>query len=113
MPTFHGSRHVRHVAADMFDLVADFERYPDFVPFCLSARTRRRATGPRGTVTLIAEMEVGLGSISQRFATRDTLDRARLTIRVVDIDGPFRRFEIGLVVSRGRRRPGFACRILD
>jgi coenzyme Q-binding protein COQ10 len=95
MPSFRGSRLVRHAAGDMFDLVADFESYPQFVPFCLAARTRHRAAGPAGVETLIAEMEVGLGPIRERFATRDTLDRERLRIRIVGLDGPFRRFESG------------------
>jgi hypothetical protein len=34
MPTFSTKRAVRHPAADMFDLVADVERYPEFVPMC-------------------------------------------------------------------------------
>jgi len=95
MRSFRGSRLVRHAAADMFDLVADFESYPQFVPFCLAARIRHRAAGPGTVETLIAEMEVGLGSIRERFATRDTLDREHLRIRIVDLDGPFRRFESG------------------
>jgi len=93
MPSFRGSRFVRHEALDMFDLVADFESYPQFVPFCLAARIRHRAVGPPGVETLIAEMEVGLGAIREHFATRDTLDRERLRIRIVDLDGPFRGFE--------------------
>ena len=93
MPSFRGSRLVRHAARDMFDLVADFERYPQFVPYCLAARIRQRAAGPAGVETLIAEVEVGLGPIRERFATRDTLDRERLRIRIVDLEGPFQRFE--------------------
>ena len=34
MPTFSNKRRVRHSAADMFDLVADVEHYPEFVPMC-------------------------------------------------------------------------------
>ena len=113
MRSFRGSRLVRHAAADMFDLVADFESYPQFVPFCLAARIRHRAAGPGAVETLIAEMEVGLGSIRERFATRDTLDRERLRIRIVDLDGPFRRFEFGVVVSPRAWRPRLARRVLD
>jgi len=76
----------------MFDLVADFESYPEFVPFCLSARIRRRAAGPAGVETLIAEMEVGLGPIRERFSTRDVLEHERLRIGVVNLYGPFERF---------------------
>ncbi|HWE79388.1 MAG TPA: SRPBCC family protein, partial [Pseudolabrys sp.] len=34
MPQFSTRRLVRHTAQDMFDLVADVERYPEFVPLC-------------------------------------------------------------------------------
>ena len=47
MPQFRTKRRVRHTAADMFDLVADMERYPEFVPLCQSMRVRRR-TPERG-----------------------------------------------------------------
>ena len=36
MPQFRTKRRVRHAAGDMFDLVADVERYPEFVPLCQS-----------------------------------------------------------------------------
>ena len=77
----------------MFDLVADFERYPEFAPFCLGARIRRRSTEPSGVEILIADMEVGYGSVRVKFATRDRLDRAKAAIAIVSIDGPFRYFE--------------------
>jgi coenzyme Q-binding protein COQ10 len=32
MPEFSTKRRVRHAAADMFDLVADVKKYPEFVP---------------------------------------------------------------------------------
>ena len=93
MPSFRGSRRVRHMAADMFDLVADFERYPEFVPHCRTARIRRRSIDASGTETLIAEMRVGMGSINRRFVTRDVIDRTLLKITVHNFEGPFRRFE--------------------
>ena len=77
----------------MFELVADFERYPDFVPFCLGAKIRRRWTEPSGVEILIADMEVGYGSVRVQFTTRDRLDREKGVISVVNIDGPFRYFE--------------------
>ena len=77
----------------MFELVADFERYPEFAPFCLGARIRKRSSEPAGVEILIADMEVGLGSIRARFATRDRLDRAKGAIAIVNLSGPFQRFE--------------------
>ncbi|RBP11345.1 coenzyme Q-binding protein COQ10 [Roseiarcus fermentans] len=93
MPSFHESRTVRRASADMFELVADFERYPEFAPFCVAAKIRRRWTEPSGVEIVIADMEVGYGSIRARFATRDRLDREKAAISIVSIDGPFRFFE--------------------
>ena len=42
MPQFSTTRRVRHAAADMFDLVADVERYPEFVPLCKALKVRQR-----------------------------------------------------------------------
>ena len=93
MTAFRTARRVRHAAAEMFDLVADFERYPEFVPFCRAAHIRQRTLSPDGVETLIADMEVAQPPLRQRFATRDTLDRARNKIHVNYVDGPFRAFE--------------------
>ena len=50
MPQFRTKRRVQHSAADMFDLVADVERYPEFVPLCRALRVRRPAPeGARST----------------------------------------------------------------
>src|SRR4051812_24692402 len=58
MPQFRNLRRVRHTASDMFDLVADVERYPEFVPLCQSLRVRKRTTGEGGVETLVADMTV-------------------------------------------------------
>jgi len=93
MTTFRTTRRVPHTPAQMFDLVADFERYPEFVPYCRTAHIRSRSPGPNGVEVLIADMEVSQPPLRQRFTTRDTLDRARNKIHVHYIDGPFRAFE--------------------
>jgi coenzyme Q-binding protein COQ10 len=113
MPTFHETRTVRHAAADMFELVADFERYPEFAPFCLGARVRKRWSESPGVEVLIADMEVGLGAIRARFATRDRLDRDRGAITIVNLDGPFKYFEAGWSfrdLPRGGSRIVFSTR---
>ena len=93
MTAFRTSRRVRHAPGQMFDLVADFERYPEFVPYCRMAHIRSRTPGPGGVEVLVAEMEVAQPPLRQRFTTRDTLDRARNKIHVRYVDGPFRAFE--------------------
>ena len=41
MPSFSNARRVKHTAAHMFDLVADVEHYPEFVPLCAALRVKR------------------------------------------------------------------------
>jgi coenzyme Q-binding protein COQ10 len=92
MPQFSTRRRVKHSAADMFDLVADVERYPEFVPLCRAMRVRRRTqSGDREVV--VAEMTVAYKLIKETFTSRVTLDRERLAILVEYLDGPFSRME--------------------
>ncbi len=89
MPSFRTTRRVPHTAAQMFDLVADVERYPEFLPLCEGLRVRRRSQGGEGTETLVAEMSVGYKAIHETFTTRVNLDRPGLRISAEYVDGPF------------------------
>ncbi len=77
----------------MFDLVADVERYPEFVPLCTALRVRSRRTAGDVRETLIADMSVGYKMIRERFTSRVTLDKPRLRVVVEYIDGPFSHME--------------------
>lgn len=92
MPSYQTSRRVRHSAVEMFDLVADVESYPQFLPLCLALRVRRREE-EQGLSTLIADMEVGYRAIRETFTSRVTCEPAKLEILVEYIDGPFRYLE--------------------
>ena len=93
MPQFTTTRRVRHAAAQMFDLVADVERYPEFVPLCSSLKVRRRIEEPEGVEILIADMSVSYKVIHERFVSRVTLDRPSLQILVEYLEGPFSHLE--------------------
>jgi coenzyme Q-binding protein COQ10 len=93
MPEFSTSRPVKHSAGDMFDLVADVERYPEFVPLCRSLKVRKRIAEPEGVEVIIAEMTVAYKFIHETFTSRVTLDRPNLHILVEYLEGPFRRME--------------------
>ncbi len=93
MPSFRVTRRVRHTAQQMYDLVADVERYPEFLPLCESLRVIRRQDRPEGGEVLVAEMGVGYKAIRERFTTRVTLDPAAHRIVAEYIDGPFRHLE--------------------
>ena len=73
----------------MFDLVADVERYPEFVPLCEGLTVRdRRERDDREVLT--ADMSVGFKAVHETFTSRVILDRPALTIRATYVDGPFR-----------------------
>jgi coenzyme Q-binding protein COQ10 len=92
MPQFSTKRRVRHSAADMFNLVADVEKYPQFVPLCTGLRVRSRT--PKGdTNVIVAVMTVAYKVISQTFTSRVTLDKPNLVILVEYLDGPFSRLQ--------------------
>ncbi len=93
MPEFSTTRRVRHNASDMFDLVADVERYPEFVPLCGALKVRSRQETPEGVVTIVADMTVAYKLIRETFRSRVTLDRSNLQILVEYLDGPFSRME--------------------
>jgi coenzyme Q-binding protein COQ10 len=93
MPSFRTSRTVGHTPHEMFDLVADVERYPEFVPLCKALRLVRRSADANGTETLVAEMQIGYKAIRETFTTRVTLDRAQLRILVEYVNGPFSSLE--------------------
>ena len=93
MPYFRDERRVRHKAEEMFDLVADVERYPEFVPLCKALRVRSRRPEKDGRETLVADMTVGYKVIRERFTSRVMLDKPRLKVVVEYIDGPFSHLE--------------------
>jgi coenzyme Q-binding protein COQ10 len=93
MPSFRDERRVRHKAEQMFDLVADVERYPEFVPLCTALRVRHRRPEKDGRETLVADMTVGYKVIRERFTSRVMLDKPRMKVVVEYIDGPFSQLE--------------------
>ena len=93
MPRYNSRRRVNHSASEMFDLVADVERYPEFVPLCQSLKIRQRSPGPNGTEVVIADMTVSFKLVRETFTSRVTLDRANLNILVEYLRGPFSKLE--------------------
>jgi coenzyme Q-binding protein COQ10 len=84
MPTHRESRHVSYRPEQLFDLVADVGKYPQFLPWCVAARVRN------GTATdALADMTIGFGPFRESFTSRVRLERP-LRIRVSYENGPFR-----------------------
>jgi coenzyme Q-binding protein COQ10 len=93
MPQFSTKRRVGHSAADMFDLVADVERYPEFVPLCRTLKIRQRTPKPDGTEVVVCDMTISFKLVREAFTSRVTLDRPNLKILVEYLKGPFSNLE--------------------
>ena len=88
MPQYKAKRRVRHSADDMFSLVVDMERYPEFVPLCSDMRVRGRTEIGAGVEVATARMTVAYKVIREYFTTRVTMHRPELWIKVEYLDGP-------------------------
>lgn len=95
MPSFRTAHRVRFTPRQMFDLVADVERYPEFLPLCeaLVVRSRERQDGHQ---VLTADMSVGYQALRETFTTRVTLEPKKPAVLVAGAPGsagPFSRLE--------------------
>jgi coenzyme Q-binding protein COQ10 len=93
MPRFSSKRRVRHSATQMFDLVADVERYPEFVPLCHSLKIRQRKPKPNGTEIVVADMTVSFKLVRESFTSEVVLDPPNLKIAARYLRGPFSSLE--------------------
>jgi coenzyme Q-binding protein COQ10 len=93
MPSFTTKRRVRHAAEEMFDLVADVERYPEFVPLCSALNVRSRDVASNGAKIIVADMTVAYKLIRETFRSKVTLEKPRLQILVEYLSGPFSHME--------------------
>lgn len=89
MPVVSKSALVGHSAREMYDLVCDFEAYPEFLPWCSDSRLISRSADE-----IVGELEVSRVGIRQRFSTSNRLvENQRMDIQLRD--GPFRKLEGG------------------
>lgn len=84
MPTHAEKRFLPYTREQCFALVADVERYPEFLPWCVAARIRSR----QGDV-LIADLVIGFKMVRERFTSRVTLQHPD-RIDVEYTEGPLR-----------------------
>jgi coenzyme Q-binding protein COQ10 len=89
MPKFEATRRVAHTPEQMFALVADIERYPEFLPLCESLTVRSRKERD-GRAVLVADMSIGYKAIRETFTTQVLLKPDEKAIDVKYIDGPFK-----------------------
>ena len=86
------SRIVPYPADLMFSIVADVERYPQFVPWCVALRILQRETvGPREI--LLCETIVGFRGLREKYTSRATAIAREHRVDVVQVDGMFRKLD--------------------
>ena len=73
----------------MFDLVADVEKYPEFLPLCSGLKIRSTRE-KQGKTVLIADMSVSYKMLRETFTSQVILNREDFQIDVKYLDGPFR-----------------------
>ena len=76
----------------MYAIVADVERYPEFVPWCTGLRVSKRETVGKVEI-LTAETLIGYKSLRERYTSRVLLDPVAHTIDVTQTEGPFRQLQ--------------------
>ncbi len=81
----HETRVVPHTAEQMFELVADVERYPEFLPWITAARIKTR-----NEEVFTADVLIGFKSFREKFTSRVTLDHTERVIVAEYIEGPFK-----------------------
>ena len=84
MPTHAEKRYLPFRPEQLFDPVADVEKYPDFLPWCVASRIRKR----EGDV-FFADLVIGFKMIRERYTSRVSLDRPAMRIDVRYTEGPF------------------------
>ena len=92
MPAHTESRIVPYPAQHMFAIVADVERYPEFVPWCVDQQILKREKVGRRAI-LLCETVVGFRNLRERYRSRATIVESELRIDVEQVDGAFRRMQ--------------------
>ncbi len=87
MTAYAQRQHLKYTAPQLFDLVADVERYPQFLPWVTEARIRYRQNH-----TILVDMTMRLGPLRKRFSTVGLLNRPH-QIDISSYDPLFDRFE--------------------
>jgi coenzyme Q-binding protein COQ10 len=89
MPTHSEDRFMPYTPAQMYALVADVAKYPQFLPWCSGARIRRET--PKGdSIVMEADLVISFKVFRERFGSLVTLHPKQNSIDTEYLDGPFR-----------------------
>lgn len=108
MTTHSDRRILPYRASQMFDLVADVARYPEFLPWTAAARIRSRVPLEGGGEVMEADLVISFKVFRERFGSRVTLLPGEERILTEYIDGPFRHLRSEWTFAD---RPGGGCEV--
>ena len=89
MPSFQTNHKINHSADEMFALVADVEKYPQFVPYCQSLEIKGQQIQENGSTLIIADMTVAYKLIRETFTSKTTITPSDYSIISESTEGPF------------------------
>ena len=92
MPLHKETRIVPYTAEQMYSVVADMERYPDFLPWCSGLKVFKRER-EEGIDIALAEMSVNFQGLKERYVSRVRLDPRAGMIEAKHVEGPFRKLD--------------------
>jgi len=92
MPLHQETRILPYTAEQMYAVVADIERYPEFLPWCAQVTIRKREMESHVEV-VTAAMRITFGALHERYVSRVRLDRGARTIEARHVEGPFQRLD--------------------
>ena len=107
MPRHSETKRLPHSAVQMYDLVADVARYPEFLPWTAAARIKSRRPVEGGEV-MEADLVISFKVFRERFGSRVTLLPGQQMILTEYVDGPFRQLKS---VWRFRDLPEGGCEV--
>jgi coenzyme Q-binding protein COQ10 len=87
-------KRIGHHWADLFDLVADIESYPEFMPCCQRTKVMTRKADRDGKTVIVSRMTVGVSALHVSYANRTTANLQERQIKVQAVDGPLRRLDV-------------------
>src|SRR5215831_5191797 len=99
MPLHKETRILPYTADQMYAVVADIERYPEFLPWCAAVRIEKREKD-EGVDLVTAEMTVAYHGLNERYASLVRLDKHARMIEARHLKGPFKKLD-----TRWRFRP--------
>ena len=92
MPAHKEIREVGHSPQQLFDLVSDIEKYPEFLPWCIGVRIRERGTAGENKI-IVADVLISYKMFRERFRSRVEINPKTRSIDVEYLSGPFRHLD--------------------